>query len=427
MFFEIENIGKVREARIEMRGITVLAGYNSTGKSTFGKALYCIFNAFCESDKKIMNERKNDIEDIILQLTRPPVVRVAQLGRLVDSILEKIDSPQDIPKIIQDAIEQKVIPPPRTDDLVDILSKNICEYIRIEDEEIQKVILRQYLAAEFEGQTTHVNFPRQQGKVSLSFKNRQLNLTIFIKGEECVGYTNNNVSIINRAFYMDTPFVMDSIGLPYPQHHNRYPHRRNTSRYNHRNQILKYLQSAYGSNKNTSEEVLGKQKLKSVLECIVSTVPGDFSNTDSGGIGFQEQGLECPLELLNVSAGMKPFLIFRRLLEAGEIKERDVLILDEPEIHLHPDWQIKFAEALVLLQKAFDLTILLTTHSPYFLQAIEVFSAQQRIQKDRCNYYYLENDKEGYCHVEEVTEDTDGIYQKLARPFQTLRNVHYAE
>lgn len=184
------------------------------------------------------------------------------------------------------------------------------------------------------------------------------------------------------------------------------------------------MQSSGGS--NISEDVIGKQKLFSVMECINSIVPGEFKEIQFSGLGFHEQGLEHPLELTNISAGMKLFLIIRRLLETGEIKERDVLILDEPEIHLHPGWQIKFAEMLVLLQKDFDLTILLTTHSPYFLHAVEVFSEKYNLT-NRCNYYYLENDEDGYCQVRDVTENTDCIYQVLAKPFQILDNIRYAE
>lgn len=36
----VENIGKVKRAKINIDGITVVAGANSSGKSTIGKALY---------------------------------------------------------------------------------------------------------------------------------------------------------------------------------------------------------------------------------------------------------------------------------------------------------------------------------------------------------------------------------------------------
>lgn len=81
-----------------------------------------------------------------------------------------------------------------------------------------------------------------------------------------------------------------------------------------------------------------------------------------------------PLDIVNISTGMKSFIIIKTLLQNGSIDENGIIILDEPEIHLHPEWQLKFAEIIVLLQKEFGLNILLNTHSPYFLNAIEVYS-----------------------------------------------------
>ena len=44
------------------------------------------------------------------------------------------------------------------------------------------------------------------------------------------------------------------------------------------------------------------------------------------------------------------------------------MILDEPEIHLHPEWQLAYAELIVLLEKKFDLSIVVTTHSRDFFE-----------------------------------------------------------
>ena len=45
MRLEIENIGKVKKAYINLNGITVVAGVNSSGKSTIAKAASCLVNA----------------------------------------------------------------------------------------------------------------------------------------------------------------------------------------------------------------------------------------------------------------------------------------------------------------------------------------------------------------------------------------------
>lgn len=56
------------------------------------------------------------------------------------------------------------------------------------------------------------------------------------------------------------------------------------------------------------------------------------------------------------------------LLKSGALDAGGTIILDEPEIHLHPAWQLAFAEIIVLLQKELGMHVLMSTHSPYFLK-----------------------------------------------------------
>ncbi|MDR0609868.1 MAG: ATP-binding protein [Planctomycetaceae bacterium] len=413
MLFEINNIGKVQNACIEMRGITVLAGNNSTGKSTFGKALFSIFNASYESKQGILRERKKSLKNIIshstqrLFFTRKP----DSINKIVDSILDQKNSLQEIRQIIQNAIEQQIIiPSSMRDDSIDTLFEKIRRSVAISAEQIQRNILTQYLCTEFDNQITHIEYPEHQGNISLTIKNNKLDA--LIQKNECINFTDD-VGVIYQAFYLDSPFVMEQ---SIPNYHF-YP------KYNHQRHLIKKLRKTGVKNSIIDSEIV-KQKFKTILMPFYSIVGGEFKNTELG-LRFQENGLSEPLALANVSAGMKPFLIIKRLLENGELKEQNVLILDEPEIHLHPEWQLVFAELLVLLQKEFDLTILLTTHSPYFLHAVEVYSAKQKTN-NRCNYYLTINNGH-YCSVQNVTNNTDGIYQKLAKPFQTLENLRYAE
>lgn len=106
--------------------------------------------------------------------------------------------------------------------------------------------------------------------------------------------------------------------------------------------------------------------------------------------------------------------MIRTLLERGILKEKDVLILDEPEVHMHTQWQLFYAQIIVLLQKYFDLTILVTTHSSHFLQAIEYYSKFYKL-KEKCNYYLARKSEDGVT-FENVTEDTSKIYSEMVEP-----------
>ena len=67
MKFSINNVCKVNKAEIEADGITVIAGYNDTGKSTILKSIDVFLNVFGHKDADIENERWNSVRRLILK------------------------------------------------------------------------------------------------------------------------------------------------------------------------------------------------------------------------------------------------------------------------------------------------------------------------------------------------------------------------
>ena len=118
--------------------------------------------------------------------------------------------------------------------------------------------------------------------------------------------------------------------------------------------------------------------------------------------------------------GLKAFAVLRWMLEVGALQEQDVLVLDEPENHLHPQWQIIYAEIIVLLQDCFRLTVLLTTHSPYFLEAIQLYARRYRVE-DRVTAYQPEMDADGLSVTFSANiTDTAELYRKFTAPLRVL-------
>jgi len=401
---KIEGIGKIQNSTIEMQGITVIAGKNNTGKSTYGKILYCMFNVFFNKKEAIHNERILDIRSMVYNIFPSESISIK------DSLIKKIANEMenaDKKSFSEDKIREIVHSFIEENENIDNLVKNIKRSISVDDDIMQKIIISRYFINEFEGQINHVNKPSTTGMISLIIKEK--NIDVIIENNKCNKFTDD-VGICNRAIYMDTPFVIDDFSMPRKQ---------TSSPINHRRDFLYRLDKSHSDN-TVIEEAIINQKVKNILSTIHLVTNGSFKE-DKERLMFMESGLEKPIPLFNVSAGMKPFLIIKRLLELGEIKEQDVLILDEPEIHLHPEWQLQFAEILILLQKEFNLTILITTHSPYFLNALEVYSKKHEREK-YCNYYLAQN-KEDYSIVEDVTNKTNEIYSLMEDPFCKLERL----
>lgn len=56
MKLSLENIGMIKNADVDLNGITVICGDNNTGKSTIGKALFCVFNSCYDIDNNIIRQ-----------------------------------------------------------------------------------------------------------------------------------------------------------------------------------------------------------------------------------------------------------------------------------------------------------------------------------------------------------------------------------
>jgi hypothetical protein len=306
--------------------------------------------------------------------------------------------------------------PRPSDDIIAMTADRILESLKVSGEDILRNMITNLFLEEFNNQINHLNCPDDEAAVSLLIKGRKT--TVTIKHNKCAEY-ENNIDFYVDAIYIDTPLVLDS--MHNYRDTNRFLYSGSDKRF-HRDDLLAKLGQKEGSG-NIVDGIIAGNKIKEVLRSIGGVVGGEFTkDQDSDGIVFREPGVNAPLEISNLSAGTKQFLLVKRLLEINALKERGVLIIDEPEIHLHPEWQVQFAEILILLQIQFRLNILLTTHSHYFLSAIEEYSKKYNVA-NRCNYYLAHGD--GVFSVsDDITGHTEIAYDQLAEPIDMLDAIN---
>ena len=94
--------------------------------------------------------------------------------------------------------------------------------------------------------------------------------------------------------------------------------------------------------------------------------------------------LSLPLDKL--ATGMKTFAYLFQLLKNGCLNDKTVLMVDEPEVHLHPQWVVQYAHIVVLLHKMLGVKIVLASHNPDFVAAIHAISKKEKVA-DKTNFY----------------------------------------
>lgn len=97
-------------------------------------------------------------------------------------------------------------------------------------------------------------------------------------------------------------------------------------------------------------------------------------------------------DLEECATGIKSFGIIQMLLQNGILSKNSLLIIDEPEAHLHPQWIVEYARIIVLLNKKLGVKFFITSHNPDMVSAIRYIAEKEDILGN-VNYYLAENDK----------------------------------
>lgn len=176
-----------------------------------------------------------------------------------------------------------------------------------------------------------------------------------------------------------------------------------------------------GSESSIANQILAQQDLSELTAHLASAFPFKISPSSDGRmlISGSKSNLSEPILASNASAGGKATMLLRYLFEEHMLRSGDFLILDEPEIHLHPQLQIAYARYIVGAAQKIGVRVLLTTHSPYFLQALITYS-QLFGFKQQLSVYSAQSQTNQSIIVEEDNKGIARIFENMAQPFLTL-------
>lgn len=371
MIFELKNIGSINKATIKLDGITVICGNNNTGKSTVGKVLFSFYNSLYDYKVRIADKKLSDIDERILNKGK----------KVVEEILKN---------------DMSII-----DENIRIKGKKAVEEIltlyQLSDDAILNELVLRYFNMVMNDEVIRKDKKATAKSCSVKAKFRRT-VTNELSFADDKWTCNIEEPITHKAYYINSPFVLDHLNNPLIDISSLSLLERNAI------EAIRNAQAELNADamSNIFEAVSNKNDLKEVKDVLQMAYSGETRFVDGKYVYVDENGLQ--VDFRSISAGLKSFALIERLLEGGVLKKKDVLILDEPEIHLHTEWQIYYAELIVALQKKFDLTILLVTHSFQFLESLNFFMKKYGIT-DRGNYYIPEKMGNGKGFVMSNSED----------------------
>lgn len=421
MELNIKNFASIKEASIKIDGITVIAGENNTGKSTIGKILFASFNSLRDIDKKVNSEINYSIRDLLMDFIKrvtfyspkknilvETITRRFKLNDIVSNILNDINSNEDnnkenIENIIIDNIREYTNTNDKfTKENIEFLANRIIEYNNISRKKIALNLITKYYNDLFYKQINSRIFKNTNAEIKLN----DFGISFEFKNDKCAKFKKNIYE--NSVFLIDNPFVLDIEDYSYsPSIPDSY--------------LISKIHDKYNKD-SILDKTLVEEKLEIIYKMLSNAINGKIIKKEND-FYLAFDNITEPISIHNISAGLKSFTIIKMMLEEGILKEKDILVLDEPEIHLHPKWQLLYAEIIVLIQKVFNLHIVITTHSPYFLESIELFTKKHGID-DKTNYYLSDiNIKENYSTINLVNDKVYDIYRKMAIPFKYLEKL----
>lgn len=413
MKIRVKNIGVLQDAEVEINGITVVAGKNNTGKSTFGKALFAVYGALVDFENRVLLAKKRILLDYVEKYFTS--IRFEDF-EVVSSISKFIrDEPLN-----EDSIRNIVKKVPESSSSEEkVFFEKASKLLTMDDSQLRNNVITAFLKSEFGGQLQNKYKPDQKSEIDLLIGDRNVFISI----------CDEKVELVKNARNMNTfPVYLDEFPLL------QWLDRKSSLGYLARNvprhtvEMIKLIRrKVFEESDNdlidtTIKGILQKEYLKEVWGRLEEICHGDLveKNYNVLFVDKKEKGVEYPVQ--NLSAGLRCLIQLQELILNGVLSENGIVIMDEPEIHLHPEWQVVFAEMIVLLQKSMNLRILLTSHSPYFISALDAFAKKYNVI-DNSRYYFAIRNQDNRVEVQNVTGSVHVIYDSLAKPYQTIADV----
>lgn len=419
----VTGLRDIKKANIDLNGITVLAGRNGCGKSTISKLVYQTLFTATNFDAIISREFRNYLISTFQGIWQPTIDFVYYAKELDNRINTGFAYPSDPADI--DQIETYLA---NVRDVLMLLGDRTDDSYRVRLERL----VRAYLSAisphgtirdlsyssdmglkaiddvlkHFEAVKTTCEKKQKSRPLDMLYRRVDQILEDSRSIENHFDLTEGDVSIFNRqtnrlgfstlisdVFYIDTPWIVDSDMTSLKR----------DRRLSHRHELLKTLRrvSVDKSKDNLVHDIIG-----GITGMADTNTAHRFEYHRDNGDSF---------DLFHCATGIKSFSILQMLHEAELLGPKTLMILDEPEAHLHPCWTFHYARMINKLQKDHGVKFLISTHSPDMVQSISAIAEHEGIT-DRVSFYCADDSESPGKYVyKPLKDDFSPIFESFNR------------
>ncbi len=463
MRVNIKNVGVIQDSELELNGLTVITGQNNSGKTTVGKIIYSIFsskeNLYENATADIIKFSKRQITDyirnsglsfffrryrinvvenksdnnILLNVYKgeyPEITSIEDMQKFILSICEEIELLELNEISNLDKRDNRIISKYRNEEefknemfeLIEQLNKLIKVIAQLSDFDFyEKTKILKIMKKEFNNQISPVKLPENYiSIISLNDEHEYYQVKIDNKLKKITTDGYLGFDSIGNVIFIDDITVIDNASPSFEKFY-RLPDFYRTSDLSDAIMALEHKVSLICKLSKTNdivESIVGNSYLENVY--------GKINDVLSDHIVVRDGSFVCSaddLDIANLAMGSKMFAILQMLITNGSINDKTLLVLDEPEAHLHPLWQNKLAEILILIMKEIGVKTIITSHSPNFVLALQTYALKYKVV-ECCDFYSTQKRSDGYTvDYKKMNNELSKIYAEFAAPFSYMKAV----
>ena len=416
MNLEIKNFGKIKEANIDLEGLTVITGQNDTGKSTIGKVLFWIINGIntytSRSEELLKRFYENNLSSILPYLARKNYQIPKELEQFTDNSLT--NKPKSLSFLeIKQATEEAIAFIKESNLLQDNAVKKyydqIQNFIDINDDGKLALILFFDNSDIFKDNLNNSVNVETVAKIDLYLtKENIFSLQTTKEGKfGQINFKRDKFKILwSNIDFIETPLMLDAI--------NREINSKelwSDKKIWERKFFKKYKEKLIIKDNSDSFDTFN-----SLLKANI------IIDKNTGKLLFKKNNNSKELDMLNIATGAKSFILLDILKKVGNFETNSITIFDEPENHLHPEWQLKYAEQLVKFVKD-GANIILTSHSPYMIKALKFYANKYNLDREKYRFLLSEKVENNWAKINDVTDEIYKIFNLLGKPLYDIEYV----